>query len=99
MSPLLCPRQTSVMAPGDMVKVRLQCQTEARRKGANMHKTRYHGPVHCLLQIIKEEGFQGLYKGALPLMLRDGPSYATYFLTYTTICEWFTESGKKRPGE
>ncbi|KAK5853147.1 hypothetical protein PBY51_006962 [Eleginops maclovinus] len=89
--------QTSVMSPGDMVKVRLQCQTESKRGGTNMPKPRYLGPVHCLLSIIKEEGFRGLYKGALPLMLRDAPSYATYFLTYTTICELLTDGSKKRP--
>lgn len=38
----------------------------------------------------------GLYRGALPLMLRDGPSYATYFLTYATICEWFAGGSKKK---
>uniref|UniRef100_A0A3B5BF74 Solute carrier family 25 member 47-A-like n=1 Tax=Stegastes partitus TaxID=144197 RepID=A0A3B5BF74_9TELE len=74
--------QTSVMCPGDIVKVRLQCQTESKRGGT---KPKYRGPVHCLLSITKEEGFMGLYRGALPLMLRDGPSYATYFLTYVTI--------------
>ncbi|KAL7389178.1 hypothetical protein ABVT39_027668 [Epinephelus coioides] len=89
--------QTSVMSPGDIVKVRLQCQTESKRGGTNMPKPKYRGPVHCLLSIIKEEGFMGLYRGALPLMLRDGPSYATYFLTYATICEWLTDGSKKRP--
>ncbi|CAK6962594.1 solute carrier family 25 member 47-A [Scomber scombrus] len=89
--------QILVMSPGDIVKVRLQCQTESKRGGSNMPRPKYRGPVHCLLSIIKEEGILGLYRGALPLMLRDGPSYATYFLTYTTICEWLTESGKKRP--
>uniref|UniRef100_UPI0037E8531C solute carrier family 25 member 47-A n=1 Tax=Semicossyphus pulcher TaxID=241346 RepID=UPI0037E8531C len=89
--------QISVMSPGDIVKVRLQCQTESKRGGASMPKPKYHGPVHCLLSIIKEEGFKGLYRGVLPLILRDGPSYATYFLTYTTICEWLTDSGKTRP--
>ncbi|KAM7368098.1 hypothetical protein PAMP_014348 [Pampus punctatissimus] len=89
--------QISVMSPGDIVKVRLQCQTESKRGGSNMPRPKYHGPVHCLLSIIKEEGILGLYKGAFPLMLRDGPSYATYFLTYTTICEWLTDSSKKRP--
>eukprot|EP00064_Thunnus_orientalis_P004880 superscaffoldBa00000461_g4893 len=87
----------SVMSPGDIVKVRLQCQTESKRGGSNMPRPKYHGPVHCLLSIIKEEGVLGLYRGAFPLMLRDGPSYATYFLTYNTICEWLTGSGKKRP--
>jgi len=51
------------------------------------------------MSIVKEEGFMGLYRGALPLMLRDGPSYATYFLTYTTICEWLSGGSKKKAGE
>lgn len=89
--------QISVMSPGDIIKVRLQCQTESRRAGANMPKPKYSGPIHCLLSIIKEDGIMGLYRGALPLMLRDGPSFATYFLTYATICEWLTDSSKTRP--
>ncbi|XP_034555313.1 solute carrier family 25 member 47-A [Notolabrus celidotus] len=89
--------QISVMSPGDIVKVRLQCQTESKRRGANAPKPKYHGPIHCLLSIIKEEGFKGLYRGVLPLMLRDGPSYATYFLTYATICEWLTDKDKTKP--
>ncbi|XP_059213119.1 solute carrier family 25 member 47-A [Centropristis striata] len=89
--------QTSVMSPGDIVKVRLQCQTESKRRGTNMPKPKYSGPVHCLLSIIKDEGFMGLYRGALPLMLRDGPSFAIYFLSYATFCEWLTDSGKKGP--
>ncbi|XP_071759517.1 solute carrier family 25 member 47-A [Centroberyx gerrardi] len=89
--------QISVMSPGDIVKVRLQCQTESMRGGTDMPKPKYRGPVHCLLSIVREEGVLGLYRGALPLMLRDGPSFATYFLTYNTICEWLTHSGKKGP--
>ncbi|MEQ2184767.1 hypothetical protein GOODEAATRI_011485 [Goodea atripinnis] len=69
----------------DIVKVRLQCQTESMREGARTLRPKYHGAVHCLLSIVKDEGFRGLYRGALPLMLRDGPSYATYFLTYATM--------------
>uniref|UniRef100_A0A8C5HH44 Solute carrier family 25 member 47-A-like n=1 Tax=Gouania willdenowi TaxID=441366 RepID=A0A8C5HH44_GOUWI len=88
--------QISVMSPGDTVKVRLQCQTESKRREANFAKPKYRGPVHCLLTIVKEEGFLGLYRGAVPLMLRDGPSFATYFLTYTVMCEWLTKTtGKK----
>lgn len=96
--PSLFP-QTSVMSPGDVVKVRLQCQTESRRAKADAPKPKYRGPAHCLLSIIKEDGVAGLYRGALPLMLRDGPSYALYFLTYSTACEYLTDSGKTRPSE
>ncbi|XP_010902976.2 solute carrier family 25 member 47-A isoform X2 [Esox lucius] len=89
----------TVMSPGDIVKVRLQCQTESMRtrKGANLPKPKYRGPVHCLLTIVREDGLLGLYKGALPLILRDGPSYATYFLTYSVLCDWFTPAGRKGP--
>ncbi|KAK0133343.1 Solute carrier family 25 member 47-A [Merluccius polli] len=91
--------QILVMSPGDVVKVRLQCQTESSRgRTDHMPKPKYRGPVHCLLRIGREEGVLGLYRGALPLMLRDGPSFATYFLTYNTICEWMTPADKDRPG-
>ncbi|XP_061563204.1 solute carrier family 25 member 47-A isoform X2 [Cololabis saira] len=87
--------QTSVMSPGDTVKVRLQCQTESKRRGTNI-KLKYTGPINCLLVIVKEEGFMGLYRGSLPLMLRDGPAMSTYFLTYATICEWLAGSSNKK---
>ncbi|CAL9692036.1 unnamed protein product [Knipowitschia caucasica] len=87
--------QTSVMSPGDLVKVRLQCQTEAKRGGPV--KPKYSGPIHCLLSIVKEEGVRGLYRGALPLMLRDGPSYATYFTMYASICEALRDQDQGRP--
>ncbi|XP_051723899.1 solute carrier family 25 member 47-B-like isoform X2 [Ctenopharyngodon idella] len=70
--------QVLVMSPADIVKVRLQCQMEGRR---------YSGPLHCLLSIARGEGLLGLYKGSAALALRDGPSFATYFLTYNTICD------------
>ncbi|KTF83770.1 hypothetical protein cypCar_00042987 [Cyprinus carpio] len=85
----------SVMSPGDLVKVRLQCQTESKRSGL---KPRYSGPMHCLLSVARDEGISGLYRGALPLAFRDGPSFATYFLTYSTLCSLLTPAGQKETG-
>ncbi|XP_035240350.1 solute carrier family 25 member 47-B isoform X5 [Anguilla anguilla] len=90
--------QVSVMAPADIVKVRLQCQTAPYQGSASHSKPKYRGPLHCLLSIAREEGVLGLYKGANALALRDGPSFATYFLTYNIICEWLTPAGQKQPG-
>lgn len=88
------------MAPGDIVKVRLQCQTESKKGGHTIaSKPKYRGPVHCLLSILREDGLRGLYRGALPLMLRDGPSYGVYFLTYRTASELLTNFGDKKPSE
>lgn len=87
------------MSPGDIVKVRLQCQIVSKLGGTITSEPKYRGPLHCLLTIVKEEGISGLYRGMLPLMLRDGPLYATHFLTYETIRGWLTDSRKGRQGE
>ncbi|XP_049319914.1 solute carrier family 25 member 47-B isoform X2 [Astyanax mexicanus] len=91
--------QVSVMSPADIVKVRLQCQTEPREGSATKSRPRYRGPVNCLCTIVREEGFLGLYKGAGALALRDGPSFATYFLVYNTVSEWLSPGKSSQPAE
>ncbi|XP_043076252.1 solute carrier family 25 member 47-A isoform X2 [Puntigrus tetrazona] len=86
--------QTCVMSPGDTVKVRLQCQMESGRSGL---KPKYSGPIHCLLSVVRDQGVSGLYRGALPLAFRDGPSFATYFLTYSSLCSLLTPEGQNEP--
>ncbi|RMZ70678.1 mitochondrial carrier [Pyrenophora seminiperda CCB06] len=46
----------SVGHPFDTIKVRLQ----------TTEKTTFRGPVDCLMQTLRKEGFAGLYKGATP---------------------------------
>ncbi|ELR57810.1 Solute carrier family 25 member 47, partial [Bos mutus] len=58
---------------------------------------RYRGPLHCLATVAREEGLRGLYKGSSALLFRDGHSFATYFLSYATLCEWLTPAGQSRP--
>lgn len=76
------------MSPGDIVKVHLQCQTEGQRHGFNRPQAKYHGPIHCLLTLIREEELLGLYKGALAC--RDGASL------YDTLCSKLTKLGQKQ---
>ncbi|XP_019909734.2 solute carrier family 25 member 47-B isoform X1 [Esox lucius] len=87
--------QVSVMAPADIVKVRMQCQMV--HQGMDAQQPKYRGPVHCLLTIARKEGILGLYKGAGALALRDGPSFATYFTVYHVICEQLSPPGESRP--
>ncbi|KPP62673.1 solute carrier family 25 member 47-like, partial [Scleropages formosus] len=89
--------QVSVMSPADIVKVRLQCQTESYKGSPLQSAAKYRGPIHCMLTIAREEGVLGLYKGASALALRDGASFATYFLTYNIICEQLMPVGQKQP--
>ncbi|XP_030627427.1 solute carrier family 25 member 47-B isoform X1 [Chanos chanos] len=90
--------QVSVMSPADIVKVRLQCQMESYQGSDPRATFKYRGAVHCLFTIAREEGILGLYKGAGALALRDGPSFATYFLVYNTVCDWLSP-GKQGQAE
>ncbi|XP_056401419.1 solute carrier family 25 member 47 [Hyla sarda] len=83
--------QVLVSSPADMAKVRLQTQVSPHRSSACalLTQPKYAGPLHCLLTIVKEEGFFGLYKGCFALMFRDCHSFATYFLSYAIFREWF----------
>ncbi|XP_076023292.1 solute carrier family 25 member 45 [Genypterus blacodes] len=80
--------QVFVTAPIDLVKVRLQGQTNT---------SLYRGPSHCVAVILKENGVRGLYRGGMALALRDVPCYGLYFLPYEVTCKALTESGKQ-PG-
>ncbi|XP_067293758.1 solute carrier family 25 member 45 isoform X2 [Pseudorasbora parva] len=82
--------QLFVTAPIDLVKVRLQNQTEGRLN-------KYRGPMQCVAMILREDGVRGLFRGMWALALRDVPCYGVYFLPYELICRMLTEKGKQ-PG-
>ncbi|CAI9105888.1 OLC1v1004912C1 [Oldenlandia corymbosa var. corymbosa] len=63
-----------VVTPFEVVKIRLQQQ-----KGLKYELLKYKGPVHCATTIIREEGFRGLWAGAAPTVMRNGPNQAAMF--------------------
>ncbi|KAJ6661892.1 hypothetical protein lerEdw1_013063 [Lerista edwardsae] len=91
-----------LISPAEIAKVRLQIQKEPHQLAATSHlfasKPKYQGALHCLRMILKEEGVSGLYRGSVALLCRDCHSSATYFLTYSVLCDWLTPAGKDKPG-
>ncbi|XP_073905095.1 solute carrier family 25 member 45 isoform X3 [Castor canadensis] len=85
--------QTFFLAPFDLIKVRLQNQTEPRVQPGGP-QPRYRGPVHCAATIFREEGPRGLFRGAWALMLRDTPTLGLYFVTYEGFCHQNTPHGQ-----
>ncbi|XP_036272472.1 solute carrier family 25 member 45 isoform X2 [Pipistrellus kuhlii] len=85
--------QTYCLAPFDLIKVRLQNQTEPRA-GRGSPPPRYRGPVHCAASILQEEGPRGLFRGAWALTLRDTPTLGIYFVTYEWLCRQSTPEGQ-----
>ncbi|XP_051687392.1 solute carrier family 25 member 45 [Oryctolagus cuniculus] len=85
--------QAYCLAPFDLIKVRLQNQTEPRAK-AGSPPPRYRGPMHCAATIFREEGPRGLLRGSWALALRDTPTLGMYFVTYEWICRHYTPEGQ-----
>ncbi|KAM8812604.1 solute carrier family 25 member 45 isoform 1-T1 [Rhynchonycteris naso] len=85
--------QAYFLAPFDLIKVRLQNQTELRTQPGSP-QPRYQGPMHCLTSIFREEGPRGLFRGAWALTLRDTPTLGIYFVTYEWLCRESTPDGQ-----
>ncbi|XP_073869308.1 solute carrier family 25 member 45 isoform X8 [Macaca fascicularis] len=81
------------LAPFDLIKVRLQNQTEPVAQPGSP-PPQYQGPVHCAASIFREEGYRGLFRGAWALMLRDTPTMGIYFITYEGLCHQYTPEGQ-----
>lgn len=45
-------------------------------------KDKYANSRECFSRIFKERGIAGLYKGRVPTIMREIPSYALQFATY-----------------
>ncbi|KAM8764313.1 solute carrier family 25 member 48 [Rhynchonycteris naso] len=85
--------------PVDLIKIRLQMQTQPfletnlslkPRTVALGERPAYQGPVHCIATIVRTEGLAGLYRGASAMLLRDVPGYCLYFIPYVFLSDWIT---------
>ncbi|XP_077905113.1 solute carrier family 25 member 48 isoform X4 [Ictidomys tridecemlineatus] len=92
--------------PVDLIKIRLQMQTQPFREANLSVKSRaaalgeqpaYQGPVHCIATIVRTEGLAGLYRGASAMLLRDIPGYCLYFIPYVFLSEWITPEACAAP--
>ncbi|XP_077330144.1 solute carrier family 25 member 48 isoform X2 [Lithobates pipiens] len=91
--------------PVDLVKIKLQMQTQTSLPGLSLnqkasllyYQATYRGPIHCVYCILKKDGFTGMYRGAGAMILRDVPGYCVYFIPYTYICEWLTLDDHSTP--
>ncbi|XP_025974051.1 solute carrier family 25 member 48 isoform X3 [Dromaius novaehollandiae] len=85
--------------PVDLVKIRLQMQTQpslqanVRLKPTVPGFPVYRGPIHCFRTVLQKEGIAGIYRGAGAMLLRDVPGYCLYFIPYAFFCGWITPDG------
>lgn len=75
---VLCCFSCAVFLPVDVVKERLQVQS-------NRPEVPYRGSMDALKTIIQQEGIRGIYKGYTATVCSYGPFSAIYFVLYEEV--------------
>lgn len=75
---------TFAATPIEQIKARLQIQY------ADKNSKIYSGPIHCAQQLIKNNGFKGLYKGMSGSLLFRS-FIGIYFTSYVLFKKWFNQ--------
>lgn len=79
---------TSIMAPGERIKVLLQLQ------GSEIGSKKYNGMLDCGLKVYREGGVRSVFKGYCATLARDVPGTGMYFLAY----EYVQDKVKEKTG-
>lgn len=97
--------QSFISSPMELVKTRVQIQTEAGAKdiatmstAATSSSTKcaarsYMSPMDCIRKIITTEGYKGIFRGQFITILRDVPAMSTYFFTYEYLSRAWSSNG------
>ncbi|CAL4165745.1 unnamed protein product [Meganyctiphanes norvegica] len=92
--------QGFVSSPMELLKTRMQVQTEvakpmvqslstaAHSSSTVANSTSYNSPMDCLRKIVTTEGTRGLFRGQAITLMRDVPGFASYFISY----EWMVRT-------
>ncbi|KAG8369980.1 hypothetical protein BUALT_Bualt14G0070000 [Buddleja alternifolia] len=80
----------AVCHPLDVVKKRFQIEGLRRdpRYGARVEHHAYRNMYDALRQILRAEGWAGLYKGIVPSIIKAAPAGAVTFVAYEFTSDW-----------
>lgn len=77
------------ICPSELIKCKLQAMHEVQDKATSGKELQHIGPIQLTAQILKTEGPQGLFRGLVPLLVREMPGYFFFFGGYEgtkTLC-------------
>lgn len=74
--------EVCIMHPLDLVKTRLQIQSNVRSNIRNTDPHYYRGILDCMKKMYKYEGVTSFWKGILPPILAETPKRAVKFATF-----------------
>lgn len=70
------------ICPSELIKCKLQAMHEVQDKTRPGKELKHIGPLTLTAQILKTEGPQGLFRGLIPLLVREMPGYFFFFGGY-----------------
>jgi solute carrier family 25 citrate transporter 1 len=81
-----CLESVLIVTPFEVVKTRLQKEIGVGK---------YKGPIDCVVQVVKNEGWQAMWKGNVPTMVRQGSNQAFNFMAFAWLNSnvWKKEDG------
>lgn len=91
--------QLLTLVPSEVIKCKLQVDNIPKNKNvdgtsqSSAIQPRYKGMIDCGRQILRNEGFFGLYKGTTVTAWREVPSISLYFYSYRYIKDALTPPG------
>jgi solute carrier family 25 phosphate transporter 23/24/25/41 len=68
------------------------CRTKLQTQGVNGRCAPYNGMVHCLVSVVKAEGFRGLFAGMAPNLLKAVPSSMLMYVTFRRVQHFFEQA-------
>ncbi|XP_011298109.1 mitochondrial folate transporter/carrier [Fopius arisanus] len=83
---------TLMLHPLDLIKIRF-----AVNDGATKSLPQYSGLRQAMREIIRLDGWKGLYRGVTPNVLGSGSSWGCYFFFYNSIKTWIQGGDAKTP--
>jgi solute carrier family 25 carnitine/acylcarnitine transporter 20/29 len=87
-----------ISCPMELTKIRLQIQTDATHTLIQTKMPHFASPWHCFKHFFRTKGLRGVYLGFPVTVLRETPSYGTYFVVYEGLCRYLAaRNGNPNP--
>ena len=86
----LCAK--TIVFPFDTTKKRLQVQgfEQGLKKGMGKMDA-YNGMIDCMLKIVRNEGYRGLFKGLSPALVKAVATTSINFWFYEYVCHFLSQ--------
>ena len=82
--------QSTICSPMELIRIRMQLEGIGEMTKATFYQPStsrvYHNSLECLIKTYQAGGIREIYRGFIPTLWRETPSFAAYFATWDYLC-------------